>query len=119
MEYVQETIAVAKDDTRFTIHISNEEGSPHFALQMLMWNPNDRVLASFSHGFPWTVAVPRGPYANAEAAFDAAATALGNYQTRKGGVIARVHNPCNTPFVSLEDQHRLLGQHGVVVQPTK
>lgn len=121
MKYVQETIAVARDNTRFTIHISNAQGSPDWELEIYMRAPTTGKLASiFGAGHTWTVDVKPGPYPSADAAFRVVAAALGNFQNAHGGgnVIVTVDNPCNADFVAAATQEAMLKQSGVNARVT-
>lgn len=120
MKYVQETIALAQDKTRFTIHISNEQGSPNYELEVLMRAAGSGQLASIlGAGLTWTVGVQPGPYSSADAAFQVAAAALGNFQKAHGGnAIVTVDNPCNADFIGAAPQETMLKQNGVNVNVT-
>jgi hypothetical protein len=121
MKYVQEVLALARDNTRFTIHVSNEPGSPEYELEIYMRAPTSGKLASiFGSGLTWTVNVRPGPYPSADAAFGVVATALGNFQNAHGGgnVIVSVDNPCNADFIGAAAQEAMLKQNGVNVHVT-
>jgi hypothetical protein len=121
MKYVQETIALARDNTRFTIHISNVQGTPDYELEIYMRAPTSGKLASlFGAGLTWSVNVKPGPYPSADAAFGVAAAALGNFQNARGGgnAIVTVDNPCNADFVDAADQQAMLNQNGVNARVT-
>lgn len=121
MKYVQETIALAHDNSRFTIYIGNEQGSPDYELEVYLRAATTGKLASiFGAGHTWTVQISPGPYPSADAAFHAAAAALGNFQNAHGGgnVIVSVDNPCNADFIAAGPQEQMLKQNGVNVNVT-
>ena len=92
MTYVQDTVAIAKDSTRFDIYISNEQDMPNFGL-VTMHEPHQVEKTSFD--------VSSVPYTSSEMAFEVAASALGTYQSASSRVIVSINNPCNEPFLSV------------------
>lgn len=106
--YVQEVIVTVSDGSRFTVYISNAQGSTQFGLEVFWRDPQfalSRVDVPVVH-------------ASAEVAFNEAIVAVKSYLSKVAANVLTIDSPCNDPFVKKPVQAAVLGRNGISVSLT-
>lgn len=75
------------------------------AAEIVIYDPNYNELYSAYH--------PIGEYSSAKEAFEAIIVASQKHISQSGGSIKRVNNPCNTEFVTQQDQQDVIDSKSI------
>jgi hypothetical protein len=101
---IQEVDIYSNNKIKISAHIVVPHQS-RTAAEVVIYDPNYNVLYSSYQTI--------GQYGSAKDAYEAIIDASQKYISKSGGVITRINNPCNTEFVTKQDQQIIIDSKSI------
>ncbi len=106
--FVQEIVILLSNGKRFTVYISNTQGTPNFEAELFLLeqaNGLQKIGISANH-------------TSASSAFQEAINSVLSYLSKHSLTVQSVDSPCNALFIEKSPQTTVLSGSGIHVIPT-
>ena len=108
LTFVQEIVILLSNKTRFTIYISNTQGTSDFEAELFL----------LEHANGLSKIRIKANHTSATSAFQEAINSVLNYLSKHSLAVQSIDSPCNAQFIDKAQQKTVLSGSGIHVVPT-